>query len=139
MAISEIHPFRPLLPRSRTFAVISAISGGGNAGHLVKAGGHRWKIEGEPISNPRENYHRGLRRNQGYLLTQLRTCHNWLSTYAETCGFRDDDQCAVHKKQSLFLSYLMVDYSKELIGRIQQLSSLLGGLTEGFRGQSCVW
>lgn len=98
MAISEIHPFCLLLPRSRTFAVISAISGGGNAGHLVKAGGHRWKIEGEPISNPRENYHRGLRRNQGYLLTQLRTCHNWLSTYAETCGFRDDDQCAVHKK-----------------------------------------
>jgi hypothetical protein len=33
-----------------------------------------------------------LPRGRAYLLTQLRTGHNWLSTYAKTFGFRDNDK-----------------------------------------------
>jgi hypothetical protein len=36
-----------------------------------------------------------------YLLTQLRTGHNWLSTYAKTFGFRDNDQCVCGAQETV--------------------------------------
>ncbi|KAJ5249834.1 hypothetical protein N7489_000244 [Penicillium chrysogenum] len=55
--------------------------------------GHLRKIDGTlPASYIRKLYG-SLPRNRADLLTQLRTGHSWLSTYAKAFGFRDNDAC----------------------------------------------
>jgi hypothetical protein len=42
-----------------------------------------------------------LPRGRAYLLTQLRTGHNWLSTFRNAIGFRDDDHCACGAQETV--------------------------------------
>ena len=81
-------------------------------------------------------------RNRAYLLTQLRTGHNWLSTYAKKFGFRDDDRCECGAQETV--SHVLLECPKlralRMILRsrvgdaLNSVSSLLGGSTEGERG-----
>ncbi|KAI2742735.1 hypothetical protein DTO013F2_8411 [Penicillium roqueforti] len=45
-----------------------------------------------------------LPRTRVYLLTQMRTGHNWLSTYTKVHRFRDDDHCASGVQEKKFTS-----------------------------------
>lgn len=45
-----------------------------------------------------------LPRSRVYLLTQMRTGHNWLSTYTKVHRFRDDDHCASGVQEKKFTS-----------------------------------
>jgi hypothetical protein len=84
-----------------------------------------------------------LRRNQVYLLTQLRTGHNWLSTYRKTVGFCDNNQCVCGAQETI--THVLVDYPrlKDLRRELRReageafnsVSSLLRGSTEGKRGK----
>ncbi|KAI3280765.1 hypothetical protein DTO002I6_10079 [Penicillium roqueforti] len=83
-----------------------------------------------------------LPRNRAYLLTQLRTGHNWLFTYAKKFGFRDDDRCECGAQETV--SHVLLECPKlrdlRMILRsrvgdaLNSVSSLLGGSTEGERG-----
>ncbi|KAI2736044.1 hypothetical protein DTO013E5_9199 [Penicillium roqueforti] len=84
-----------------------------------------------------------LPRNRAYLLTQLRTGHNWLSTYAKKFGFRDDDRCECGGAQETVshvllecpkLRELRIELRRSVGDALNSVSSLLGGSTEGERG-----
>jgi hypothetical protein len=78
-----------------------------------------------------------------YLLTQLRTGHNWLSTYAKRFGFRGDDRCVCGAQETV--SYVLVDclllrdipmeLRREVGDAFRSVSSLLGGSAEGKKGK----
>ncbi|KAI9036773.1 reverse transcriptase [Aspergillus affinis] len=57
-------------------------------------GGHLRKIDKTLPAKYTRRLYGTLPRNRAYLLTQLRTGHSWLSTYAKTFRFRDEDQCS---------------------------------------------
>ena len=81
--------------------------------------------------------------NRAYLLTQLRTGHNWLFTYAKKFGFRDDDRCECGAQETV--SHVLLECPKlgnlrmilrSRVGEaLNSVSSLLGGSTEGKKGK----
>ena len=84
-----------------------------------------------------------LPRNRAYLLTQLRTGHNWLSTYAKRLGFRDDDRCECGAQETVNhvllecpnLRDLRTELRRNVGDAMNSVSSLLGGSNEGERGE----
>ncbi|OQD74003.1 hypothetical protein PENANT_c189G02360 [Penicillium antarcticum] len=99
----KTHPFRPFL---RALIRDKIRAQWEREWKASTKGGHLRKIDSTlPAAYTRKLYG-NLSRGRAYLLTQLRTGHNWLSTYAKTFGFRDNNH----------------------------VSSLLGGSTEGERG-----
>ncbi|CRL26884.1 unnamed protein product [Penicillium camemberti] len=78
-----------------------------------------------------------------YLFTQLRTGHNWLSTYAKTFDFREDDQYVCGAQETV--THVLVDcprlrelrrkLRREVGDAFNSVSSLLGGSTEGKKGK----
>lgn len=84
-----------------------------------------------------------LPRGQAYLLTQLRTGHNWLSTFRNAIGFRDDNHCVYSAQETV--THVLVDCPKlqelrrELRMKagdaVSSLLSLLGGSKEGEKGK----
>ncbi|KAI3093180.1 hypothetical protein CBS147333_10127 [Penicillium roqueforti] len=83
-----------------------------------------------------------LPRNRAYLLTQLRTGHCWLSTYAKTFRFRDDDLCVCGERESVHHVLLDCPRLRELRRELRikvgdafnSISTLLGGPGEEGRG-----
>ncbi|KAI3109765.1 hypothetical protein CBS147330_9936 [Penicillium roqueforti] len=67
------HPFRSLLTREKAFV--------------------RGKIAAQWEQEWRTSTVRKPSQGEGVLLTQLRTGHNWLSTYCKKIGYGDDDRC----------------------------------------------
>lgn len=84
-----------------------------------------------------------LPRNRAYLLIQLRLGHNWLSTYAKTRGFRDDDQYIYSAQETvvhvlvdcLSLRELRRELRRDVRDAFNSVSSLLGGSKEGEKGK----
>ncbi|CAG8879488.1 unnamed protein product [Penicillium salamii] len=76
----KTHPFRPLLTRTKA---------------LIRDNIRAQKLYGN------------LPRGRAYLLTQLRTGHNWLSTFRNAIGFRDDDHCACGAQETV--THVLVD------------------------------
>ncbi|OKP10254.1 hypothetical protein PENSUB_4339 [Penicillium subrubescens] len=82
-------------------------------------------------------------RNRAYLLTQLRTGHNWLSTYAKKFGFREDDLCECGVQETVAhvlmecprLRELRVELRRKTGDTLSGVSSLLGGSNEGEKGK----
>lgn len=82
-------------------------------------------------------------RSRAYLLTQLRTGHSSLSTYAKKFGFRDDDLCECGKRETVAhvllecpkLRELRIELRRKVGGSLRGVSSLLGGSTEGEKGK----
>jgi hypothetical protein len=84
-----------------------------------------------------------LPRSRAYLLTQLRTGHNWLATYAKRFGFRDDNLCECGAQETVAhvltecprLRDLRVELRRKLGDTQGSVSSLLGGSNEGEKGK----
>ncbi|XHF99701.1 hypothetical protein AWENTII_013004 [Aspergillus wentii] len=139
----KTHPFRPLLTRENT-----RIRGGIRAQWEQEwkssaKGGHLRKIDTTLPATYTRRLYGSLPRGRAYLLTQLRTGHNWLSTYAKTFGFREDDQCVCGAQETV--THVLVDCPRlaELRRKLRQevgdafnsVASLLGGSIEGERGK----
>ncbi|KAJ5626360.1 hypothetical protein N7510_002669 [Penicillium lagena] len=73
----------------------------------------------------------------------LRTGHSWLSTYAKTFGFREDDQCVCGAHETVTpvlvdcpnLREIRRELRCEVGDAFGSMSSLLGGSIEGKRGK----
>ena len=97
---------------------------------------------GLPARHTRKLYG-NLPRNRAYLLTQLRTGHNWLSTHARQFGFRDDDQCECGARETVShvllecpnLEEQRAELQSKVGGALTSVSSLLGGSNEGEKGK----
>jgi hypothetical protein len=94
-----------------------------------------------PASYTRRLYG-NLPRNRAYLLTQLRTGHNWLSSYRKKVGYGDGDQCVCGAQETV--THMLVDcpnlkeprreLRREFGDAFNSVPSLLGGSKQGERG-----
>ena len=106
-------------------------------------GAYLRKIDGELPARYTRKLYGNLPRNRAYLLTQLRTGHNWLYTYAKRYGFREDDLCECGAQETFSHVLLYCPNLQELRGELRRkagdacnsVSSLLGGSTEGEKGE----
>jgi hypothetical protein len=139
----KTHPFRPLLTRKRALIRDTIHAQWEREWKASTKGGHLRKLDSTlPAAYTRKLYG-NLPRGRAYLLTQLRTGHNWLSTYAKTFGFRDNDQCVCGAQETV--THVLVDcpnlreirrkLRSEVRDAFNSASSLLGGSTEGERGK----
>jgi hypothetical protein len=105
-------------------------------------GDHLQKIDSTLPANYSRKLYGSLPRNRAYLLTQLRTGHNWLSTFAKKLSFRDDDQCACGARETVVhvlvdcprLQGLRMKLLREVGDAFNSVSSLLGGSNQGKKG-----
>ncbi|KAI2734534.1 hypothetical protein DTO013E5_9920 [Penicillium roqueforti] len=139
----KTHPFRPLLTRTKALIRDNIRAQWEREWESSTKGGHLRKIDSTlPAAYTRKLYG-NLPRGRAYLLTQLRTGHNWLSTFRNAIGFRDDDHCACGAQETV--THVLVDCPKlqelrrELRMKVgdafNSISSLLGGSKEGERGK----
>ncbi|KAI3112960.1 hypothetical protein CBS147330_9895 [Penicillium roqueforti] len=139
----KTHPFRPLLTRENAYIRGKIRAQWEHEWKSSTKGGHLRKIDNTlPAAHTRKLYG-SLRRGRAYLFTQLRTGHNWLSTYAKTFGFREDDQCVCGAQETV--THVLVDcpslrelwreLRREVGDAFNSVSSLLGGSTEGEKGK----
>ena len=103
----KTHPFRPLLTREKAFIRSNIIAQWEQEWRSASKGGHLRKIDSTLPSAYTRKLYGNLPRGRAYLLTQLRTGHNWLSTYAKNFGFRDDDQCECGAQETV--THVLVD------------------------------
>ncbi|KAF7136975.1 hypothetical protein CNMCM5793_006679 [Aspergillus hiratsukae] len=139
----KTHPFRPLLSRETARLRGNILNQWEQEWKSSNKGGHLRKIDGTLPATYTRRLYGSLPRNRAYLLTQLRTGHNWLSTYAKTFGFRDDDKCVCGAQETV--THVLVDCPnlKDLRRKLRSEvgdafssdSSLLGGSTEGKKGK----
>ncbi|OGE46890.1 hypothetical protein PENARI_c093G11063, partial [Penicillium arizonense] len=134
----KTHPFRPLLTRKRALIRDKIRAQWEREWKASTNGGHLRKIDSTLPATYTRKLYGNLPRGRAYLLTQLRTGHNWLSTYAKTFGFRDNDQCVCGAQETV--THVLVDcpnlreirreLRREAGDAFNDVSSLLGGSTE---------
>ncbi|KAJ5642550.1 reverse transcriptase [Penicillium lividum] len=137
------HPFRPLLTRENAFIREKIHAQWKQEWRSSAKGAHLRKIDHTLPARYTRKLYGSLPRNRAYLLTQLRTGHNWLSTYAKRFGFRDDDQCECGARETVShvllecpnLRELRVELRRNAGDAFHSVSSLLGGSNEGERGK----
>ena len=139
----KTHPFRPLLTRKRALIRDTIRAQWEREWKTSTKGGHLRKIDSTLPAPYTRKLYGNLPRGRAYLLTQLRTSHNWLSTYAKTFGFRDNDQCVCGAQETV--THVLVDCPNlreirrklriEVGDAFNSVSSLLGGSTKGERGK----
>ncbi|KAJ9481485.1 hypothetical protein VN97_g11991 [Penicillium thymicola] len=137
------HSFRPLLTREKAFIRDNIRAQWGREWNSSTKGDHLRRIDSSLPSNYTRKLYGSLPRNRAYLLTQLRSGHNWLSTYRKTVGFCDDDQCVCGAQETV--THVLVGCSRprgirrELRRKVgdafNNVSSLLGGSKEGEKGK----
>jgi ribonuclease HI len=137
------HSFRPLLTREKASIRSNIIAQWEHEWRSTNKGGHLRKIDNTLPSAYTRKLYGNLARGQAYLLTQLRTGHNWLSTYAKLFRFREDDQCVCGAQETV--THVLVDCPilKDLRREMRQkvgdafnsVSSLLGGSKQGEQGK----
>lgn len=64
-------------------------------------GSHLRRIDSTLPSMHTRSLYGSLPRNRAFLLTQLRTGHNWLSTFAKAHGLRDNDHCVCGAQETV--------------------------------------
>jgi ribonuclease HI len=139
----KTHPFRPLLTRKKALIRSKIRAQWEQEWRSTTKGSHLRRVDKTLPATYTRRLYGSLPRNQAYLLTQLRTGHNWLSTYAKAFGFRDDDQCVCGAQETV--THVLVDcpdlrdirrkLRSEVGDAFSSVSSLLGGSTEGKRGK----
>ncbi|KAJ5240343.1 reverse transcriptase [Penicillium citrinum] len=136
------HTFRPLLARENAFIRDRIHAQWRQEWKSSIKGLHLRRIDDTLPARYTRKLYGNLPRNRAYLLTQLRTGHNWLSTYAKKFGFRDDDLCECGARETVShvllvcpkLRGLRVELRSKLEGALNSIPSLLGGSTEGEKG-----
>lgn len=139
----KTHPFRPLLTRERTLIRRNIYAQSEQEWKSSTKGGPLRKVDNAlPASYTRRLYG-NLPRNRAYLLTQLRTGHNWLSSYRKKVGYSDNDQCACGAQETV--THVLVDcprlrelrrkLRREVGDAFNTVPSLLGGSKQGERGK----
>lgn len=106
-------------------------------------GAHLRQIDNTLPAKYTRRLYGSLPRNRAYLLTQLRTGHSWLSTYAKAFRFRDDDLCVCGERVSVYHVLLDCPQLRELRRELRfkigdafnSISTLLGGSGEDGRGK----
>lgn len=139
----KTHPFCPLLSRENAFVRGNIYAQWGQEWKSSTKGAHLRKIDGGLPARYTRRLYGNLPRNRAYLLTQLRTGHNWLSTYAKKFGFRDDDLCECGAQETVAhvlmecprLRVLRVELRQKVGDALSSVSSLLGGSNEGEQGK----
>ncbi|KAJ5483111.1 hypothetical protein N7530_002357 [Penicillium desertorum] len=134
----KTHPFRPLLSRENAFVRNKIYAQWEQEWKTSTKGAHLRKIDGGLPARYTRKLYGNLPRNRAYLLTQLRTGHSWLSTYAKKFGFRDDDLCECGAQETvahvlmecLKLRELRVELKWKVGDTLSSVSSLLGGSNE---------
>ncbi|CDM38421.1 Probable transposable element [Penicillium roqueforti FM164] len=139
----KTHPFRPLLSRENAFVRSKIYDQWGQEWKTSTKGAHLRKIDGDLPAQYTRKLYGNLPRNRAYLLTQLRTGHNWLSSYRKKIGYSDDDRCECGAQETV--SHVLMECPKlrglraELRGKVgdalNSVSSLLGGSNEGEKGK----
>ena len=97
-------------------------------------GSHLRKIDNALPANYTRQLYGNLPRNRAYLLTQLRTGHCWLSTYAKLFRHRDDDRCVCGARESVIhvlldcpaLKHLHRELQEKVGDAFNSISTLLG-------------
>jgi ribonuclease HI len=139
----KTHPFRPLLTRERALIRRNIYAQWEQEWKSSTKGGHLRKVDNTlPASRTRRLYG-NLPRDRAYLLMQLRSGHNWLSSYRKKVGYSDDDQCICGAQETV--THVLVDcpdlreLRRELRRKVgdafNSMSSLLGGSKQGERGK----
>ncbi|CAG8068633.1 unnamed protein product, partial [Penicillium nalgiovense] len=139
----KTHPFRPLLTRENAFLRGKIHAQWEQEWNSSTKGAHLRKVDGALPARHTRKLYGNLPRNRAYLLTQLRTGHNWLSTYAKRLGFRDDDRCECGAQETVShvllecpnLRDLRTELRRNVGDAMNSVSSLLGGSNEGERGE----
>jgi ribonuclease HI len=139
----KTHPFRPLLSRENAFVRSKIYDQWKQEWKTSTKGAHLRKIDGDLPARHTRKLYGNLPRNRAYLLTQLRTGHNWLASYRKRIGYSDDERCECGAQETV--AHVLMDCPKlrelrvELRGKVgdalNSVSSLLGGSNEGEKGK----
>lgn len=139
----KTHPFSPLISREKAFIRKTVHAQWEKEWKETTKGGHLRKIDKTLPAKYTRRLYGPLPRNWAYLLTQMRTGHCWLSTYAKAFRFQDNDRCVCSDRETLTHVLWdcpnLRDLRRELRGRVGDafgsVSCLLGGSPEGGRGK----
>jgi ribonuclease HI len=139
----KTHPFRPLLTRERAYIRRNIYAQWEQEWKSSTKGGHLRKVDNTLPARYTRRLYGNLPRNRAYLLTQLRTGHNWLSTYRKNVGYSDNDQCVCGAQETV--THVLVDcpnlrdlrreLRREAGDAFNSVSSLLGGSKQGEKGK----
>jgi ribonuclease HI len=137
----QTHPFSPLLSRERAYVRKGIYAQWEKEWKESRNGGHLRKIDKTLPAKYTRRLYGTLPRNRAYLLTQLRTGHSWLSTYAKTFRFRDDDKCVCGQRESVThvlldcpeLRQLRQELREKVGSAFNSIATLLGGHGEEVR------
>jgi ribonuclease HI len=139
----KTHPFRPLLTRERAYFRRNIYAQWEQEWKSSTKGGHLRKVDNTLPARYTRRLYGNLPRNRAYLLTQLRTGHNWLSTYRKKVGYSDNDQCVCGAQETV--THVLVDcpnlrdlrreLRREVGDTFNSVPGLLGGSKQGERGK----
>ena len=143
MCVYCVHPFCCLLSRERAHIRQGIHAQWKNEWNGSSTGAHLRQIDDKLPAKYTRRLYGSLPRNRAYLFTQLRTGHCWLSTYAKTFRFRDDDLCVCGERESVHHVLLDCPRLRELRRELRikvgdafnSISTLLGGPGEEGRGK----
>jgi hypothetical protein len=138
-----VHPFCCLLSRERAHIRQGIHAQWKNEWNGSSTGAHLRQIDDTLPAKYTRWLYGSLPRNRAYLLTQLRTGHCWLSTYAKAFRFRDDDLCVCGERESVHhvlsdcprLRELRRELRIKVGDAFNSISTLLGGPGEEGRGK----
>jgi hypothetical protein len=134
----KTHPFSLLLSHERAHIQRGICTQWEREWRESRDGGHFRNIDNALPAKYTRRLYGSLARNRAYPLTQLRSGHCWLSTYAKTFRFRDDDLCVCGRRESVIHVLLdcpsLRDLRRELRGEVggafSSMTTLLGGSGE---------
>jgi ribonuclease HI len=137
------HPFRPLLSRENAFIRDNIHAQWGQEWKSSTKGSHLRKIDNTLPARYTRKLYGNLPRNRVYLLTQLRTGHNWLSSYRKKIGYSDDDRCECGAQETVAhvlmecprLREPREELRRQVEDALNSVSSLLGGSNQGEKGK----
>ncbi|KAJ5624187.1 hypothetical protein N7510_000496 [Penicillium lagena] len=126
--------FPPLLSRERAHIRNGIYAQWQSEWRESRNGSHLRKIDNALPAKYTRQLYGNLPRNQVYLLTQLRTGHCWLSTYAKLFRHRDDDRCVCGARESVIhvlldcpaLRHLRRELQEKVGDAFNNISTLLG-------------
>ncbi|CRL30010.1 unnamed protein product [Penicillium camemberti] len=125
-----VHPFCSLLPRERAHIRQGIHAQWKKEWNESSTGAHLRQIDDTLPAQYTRRLYGSLPRNRAYLLTQLRTGHCWLSTYAKAFRFRNDDLCVCGERESVH--HVLLD-SLRLGGPSKKLRERLATLPTAYR------